>query len=121
MRLRCLLFSVLALFAALGWAAPTRVVHGMAGDPVQGRQRVERIDTLGSTRVLNSLAFAVGGGDRIINGLPEFARQPRWRNQQSVRDSRLATCALGSTCNPYLEPLQGNTLDHHRIDGVRSA
>jgi len=58
-----------------------RVVHDMSGAAVELPARVERVVTLGATPVLNSLLFALGAGDRIINGLPEFALQPRWNYQ----------------------------------------
>jgi len=58
-----------------------RVVHDMSGDAVELPARVERVVTLGATPVLNSLLFALGAGERIINGLPKFALQPRWSYQ----------------------------------------
>ncbi|MBW7900963.1 MAG: ABC transporter substrate-binding protein [Rhodocyclaceae bacterium] len=68
----------------------------MAGDPVAVPLRIERIATLGSVPVLNSLVFAVGAGPLLVNGLPEFARKPRW-GYQTVFAPHLAA----------LPPLQG--------------
>ncbi|MGB3393473.1 MAG: ABC transporter substrate-binding protein [Stenotrophomonas sp.] len=69
------------LFLLLPAQAAARVVHDMSGAPVEVPARIERVVTLGATPVLNSLVFAVGGGRHIVNGLPEFARQPRWNYQ----------------------------------------
>lgn len=74
----CLLLCLLFMLPV---QAATRIVRDMSGDPVVLPQRIERVVTLGATPVLNSLVFAVGSGDRIINGLPEFALQPRWNYQ----------------------------------------
>lgn len=74
-----LLFLLLGTLSAQ--AAPPRVLTDMAGDAVTLPARVERVATVGSTPVLNSLVFAVGEGQRIVNGLPEFARKPRWGYQ----------------------------------------
>ena len=46
--------------------------------PVQ----IRKVATIGSVPVINSLMFAMGAGDMIVNGLPEpFARQQRWKYQ----------------------------------------
>jgi iron complex transport system substrate-binding protein len=62
-------------------AAPPRTLIDMAGDTVTLPARVERIATVGPVPVLNSLVFAIGEGRAIVNGLPEFARKPRWGYQ----------------------------------------
>lgn len=77
-RLLGLLLVFLALHAT---AAPTRLLVDMAGDRVTVPARVERVATLGAVPVINGLIFAIGEGRRIVNGLPEFARKPRWNNQ----------------------------------------
>lgn len=77
---RVLLLLVLWV-ASLAHAQPTRAMHDMAGDTVQVPQRIERVVTVGSVPVLNSLVFAVGEGKRIANGLPVFAQKPRWGYQ----------------------------------------
>jgi len=81
MKLRALLSCVLACCLMLPGAGAARVVRDMSGDALELPARVERVVTLGATPVLNSLLFALGAGDRIINGLPEFALQPRWNYQ----------------------------------------
>ncbi|MDD2759277.1 MAG: ABC transporter substrate-binding protein [Methylomonas sp.] len=62
-------------------AAPQRVLLDMAETPVHVPQRVERVVTIGPVPVLNSLIFALGEGRSIANGLPEFAKHPRWAYQ----------------------------------------
>ncbi|MFT3817265.1 MAG: ABC transporter substrate-binding protein [Rubrivivax sp.] len=68
---------------SLAWAAdePRRTVTDLAGRSVSVPQRVGRVATLGSVPVINSMLFAAGAGDRIVNGLPDFAAGPRWRYQ----------------------------------------
>lgn len=79
--LRSILLIMWLSWIFLSPHAAARIVHDMSGDAVTVPSRIERVVTLGATPVLNSLVFAVGGGDRIINGLPEFALQPRWNYQ----------------------------------------
>lgn len=74
-----LIFCTLNVLPTL--AAPSRVLLDMAGDPVTLPARIERIATVGPVPVLNSLVFAIGEGPRLVNGLPEFAKKPRWRYQ----------------------------------------
>jgi len=62
-------------------ATPTRTVRDMDGRAVVVPTDVQRIVTLGPVPVLNSLVFALGKGDTIMNGLPPFARTPRHRFQ----------------------------------------
>jgi len=81
MNARALWSCVLAWCFILPAPGMARVVHDMSGDAVELPARVERVVTLGATPVLNSLLFALGAGGRIINGLPEFALQPRWSYQ----------------------------------------
>lgn len=75
------LWWLLCLLLLLPAQAAARIVRDMSGAPVEVPARIERVVTLGATPVLNSLVFTVGGGRRIINGLPEFAMQPRWGYQ----------------------------------------
>ena len=64
-----------------GAQTATRTVTDMARAvtlPVQ----IRKVATIGSVPVINSLMFAMGAGDMIVNGLPEpFARQQRWKYQ----------------------------------------
>lgn len=62
-------------------AAPVRTLQDMAGDAIAVPARIERVATVGSVPVLNSLVFALGEGRRITNGLPAFAQKPRWGYQ----------------------------------------
>ncbi|WP_082823649.1 MULTISPECIES: ABC transporter substrate-binding protein [unclassified Rhodanobacter] len=83
MRLPSLLLLLSLLLASPGHAADMHIVHDMAGDAVSVPVHVDRVVTLGATPVINSLLFAVGAGDRIINGLGTFGRQGRWNYQYS--------------------------------------
>lgn len=76
-----ILFLICALHLSLVQAAPVRVLHDMEGNLVTVPERVERIATVGAVPVLNSLVFVMGEGRRIVNGLPEFAKKPRWAYQ----------------------------------------
>ena len=72
--------------------APARVLTDMAGNAVTLPERVERIATVGPVPVLNSLVFAVGEGKRIVNGLPLWAKSPRF-SYQAVFAPNIATLA----------------------------
>lgn len=56
----------------------------MAGRKVVVPRKILRIATLGAVPVINSYLFALGNGDKIINGLPHFARSNRWRLQTAI-------------------------------------
>lgn len=84
-----LLFACCILGAFSGLAA-ARVLRDMSGEEVAVPDRVERVATIGAVPVINSLLFALGEGGRLVNGLPPFARGPRWGYQQ-VFAPRLAT------------------------------
>jgi iron complex transport system substrate-binding protein len=74
--------AAILLVAASGVdAQQTRTITDMAGRAVTISAKVEKVATIGSVPVINSFIFAAGAGDRIINGLPDFARSPRWRYQ----------------------------------------
>ena len=63
-------------------AGEIRYVTDMAGRKVALPKQVERIVTLGPVPVLNSFIFALGEGEKILNGLPfSFARSPRYKYQ----------------------------------------
>jgi len=64
-----------------GIAESRRYVTDMAGRKVALPGRVNRIVTLGPVPVLNSFIFALGEGEKIVNGLPRFARSPRYKYQ----------------------------------------
>lgn len=42
---------------------------------------VDKVVTVGSVPVINGFLFALGEGDVIVNGLPDFARGGRWKYQ----------------------------------------
>lgn len=99
---RLLLSLLLALpFVGPAPAAAARVLHDMAGDAVTLPARIERVATVGAVPVLNSLVFAIGERQRIVNGLPTFAQQPRWRYQTVFAPH---TATLPSLQNPDRTP-----------------
>lgn len=73
--------TVILLAGTPGPVAAAIVLQDMAGRQVTLEQPAQRIATLGSVPVINSMVFALGAGDRIINGLPDFARRPQWAYQ----------------------------------------
>ncbi|MDD2421465.1 MAG: ABC transporter substrate-binding protein [Heliobacteriaceae bacterium] len=62
-------------------SAGARTVIDMAGREVTLPAEINRLATVGPGPVLNSLIFTVGQGDKIVNGLPDFARTERWKYQ----------------------------------------
>lgn len=97
---------LLCLLLLLPMQATARVVRDMSGMPVEVPARIERVVTLGATPVLNSLVFAVGGGPHIVNGLPEFAAQPRWSSQYLFAPQLAGRPSLANTDRtPNLEAL----------------
>jgi len=58
-----------------------RTIIDMAGREVTLPTEINSLATIGPGPVLNSLIFAVGEGDKIVNGLPDFARSERWKYQ----------------------------------------
>ncbi|GEL17716.1 ABC transporter substrate-binding protein [Pseudonocardia asaccharolytica] len=87
-RLAAALVAVLALIltgcgsgAATATAGDTRTITDMNGRTVEVPATVSRVVTLGAVPVINSFLFALGEGEVIVNGLPDFARNPRWKYQ----------------------------------------
>jgi iron complex transport system substrate-binding protein len=63
----------------------TRSIVDMAGRTVVLPPTIERIATIGSVPVINGYLFALGVGDRIVNGLPpRFTQTARWRLQGEI-------------------------------------
>jgi len=81
-------------------AAQDRIVKDMAGREVKLPPVIEKTVTIGSVPVINSFIFAVGGGGTIENGLPEFARKPRWKYQTvfapTIADKPIMQAASGN-------------------------
>lgn len=73
--------SIFCIAGVFPGQADARVLRDMTGEEVTVPDRVERVATIGPVPVINSLLFALGAGDRLINGLPSFAAGPRWRYQ----------------------------------------
>ncbi|MFC5997087.1 ABC transporter substrate-binding protein [Pseudonocardia hispaniensis] len=87
-RLVAALVAILALVltgcgagAATATPSDTRTITDMNGRTVEVPATVSRVATLGAVPVINSFLFALGKGEVIVNGLPDFARNPRWKYQ----------------------------------------
>jgi iron complex transport system substrate-binding protein len=60
----------------------TRKVTDMEQQEVTLPVQIRKVATIGSVPPLNSLMFAMGAGDMLVNGLPEpFARGSHWKYQ----------------------------------------
>ncbi len=79
-------------------AATTRTIVDMAGREVILPADINRIAAVGPVPVINTFIFTVGEGDKIVNGLPGFAKSERWKyqsvfaphlaNQPTIQESR---------------------------------
>lgn len=87
--LMSLLMAVLMTLSACGGADgdaaasgdDTHTLTDMEGRDVEVPREVDRVVTLGSVPVINGFLFALGEGDVIVNGLPDFALGGRWQYQ----------------------------------------
>lgn len=121
-----LLILLVTLCTLPAQAAPPRTLHDMAGNAVTVPAHIERIATVGAVPVLNSLVFVVGEGRRIANGLPEFAKKPRW-GYQTVFAPHIATLPSLQNADrtPNLEALLQAapdvvlTMDRASAEGLR--
>lgn len=62
-------------------ADTTRTITDMAGRQVTIPAEINRIAAVGPVPVINTFIFTVGEGDKIVNGLPGFAKSERWKYQ----------------------------------------
>ncbi len=67
--------------AASGSAAGNRTVTDMAGRQVTLPPTISRIATVGSVPVMNGFMFALGEGEKLVNGLPPSMSTPSWKYQ----------------------------------------
>lgn len=66
-------------------AGQAKSVVDMAGRTVVLPGRIDRIATVGSVPVINGYLFALGAGEKIVNGLPpRFTQSNRWRLQTAI-------------------------------------
>ena len=66
-------------------SSQTRFVIDMVGRKVAVPCKINRIATIGPVPVINSYVFALGEGNKIVNGLPSnFTRTKRWRLQTAI-------------------------------------
>lgn len=62
-------------------SAATRTITDMVGRQVTIPATVNSVATIGPVPALNTILFAIGEGDKIANGLPQFAQSPRFQLQ----------------------------------------
>ncbi|SMB28657.1 Periplasmic binding protein [Sterolibacterium denitrificans] len=63
----------------------TQSIVDMAGRTVVLPREVKRIATVGPVPVINGYLFALGAGERIVNGLPSrFTQSDRWHLQTAI-------------------------------------
>ncbi|WP_068634603.1 ABC transporter substrate-binding protein [Thauera butanivorans] len=92
-------------------AGQTRQIVDMAGRTVVLPPTIERIATIGSVPVINGYLFALGAGDRIVNGLPpRFTQTARWRLQGEI--------APGLAERPVLQGQAGNGVNLETLLGL---
>ena len=78
----------------------------MAGRKVSIPLEINKIATIGSVPVINSMIFTMGYGHAIINGLPDFARKPKWKYQIVFEPSLAEKPVVQSSTNePNIEEL----------------
>lgn len=58
-----------------------QTIVDMSGRSVTIPKNIQKVATIGSVPVINSFIFALGEGDKIVNGLPSFAQSLRWKYQ----------------------------------------
>lgn len=59
----------------------TRLIVDMADREVTLPVEINRIAAVGPVPVINTFIFTMGEGDKIVNGLPGFAKSERWKYQ----------------------------------------
>ncbi|MFV0253292.1 MAG: ABC transporter substrate-binding protein [Beutenbergiaceae bacterium] len=60
----------------------TRTITDMDGRTVEVPATIDTVATIGSVPVINGFLFAVGAGDKIVSGLPDWAADnPQWKYQ----------------------------------------
>lgn len=58
-----------------------RVITDMESRKVEIPKEIKSVATVGSVPVINSFVMCLGEGDKIINGLPDFVKMPKWKYQ----------------------------------------
>jgi iron complex transport system substrate-binding protein len=102
-----LIAAVLVLPDVVGAQGMTRKVTDMDGQQVLLPVQISKVATIGSIPPLNSLMFAMGAGDMLVNGLPEpFSRGSRWKYQAVFAPAMTSKPVLqGPDRTPDLEAL----------------
>jgi len=87
-------------------ASGERALVDLAGRRVVVPRSVRRVATVGAGPVLNGFVFAARRADALVNGLPGFARTPRWAYHMLFAP-RLADMPIPQAANggPNLETL----------------
>lgn len=65
-------------------APTTQVITDMEGHQVTLPIKISRIATIGSVPVINGFLFALGQGDKIVNGIPASMDKPSWKYQYVI-------------------------------------
>lgn len=82
------------------------IVSDMAGRQVVLPRKIKSIATLGSVPVLNGFLFAFGEGEKIVSGLPDFARSSRYKYQTVFAPSLVSKPQMqGKNREPVIEEL----------------
>lgn len=106
----------------------TRTIVDMAGREVILPAEINRIAAVGPVPVINTFIFTVGEGEKIVNGLPGFAKSERWKyqsvfaphlaNQPTIQESRTEPNIEELV---KLEPDVVYTMDEQMADSVANA
>jgi iron complex transport system substrate-binding protein len=109
-------------------ASAKRTVTDMGGRTVTVPAEVKKVVTLGSVPVLNSFIFAIGDGNTIVNGLPPFAKNPRYKYEDVFSPGISNRPQMqGSNNDPNIEEILKAapdvvfTLDPPRVDSLEKA
>lgn len=87
-------------------AATTRTITDMAGRQVTLPATITKVVTVGAVPVINSFIFAMGHGDKIVNGLPPFAQNSRYKYEAVFAPNIAAAPVMQGTDNtPNMEEI----------------
>jgi len=90
----------------------TRTVTDMAGRRVVVPAEIRRIATLNSVPVINSLVLGLGQGAKIVNGMPDYAKTPRYKYARLFAPAIVdKPNVLGSGREPSIEALLSTAPD----------
>lgn len=64
-----------------GDAKGVKVIEDMVGRKVEIPTDVKSVATIGAVPVINGFVMCLGEGSKIVNGLPDFVKMPKWKYQ----------------------------------------